>query len=236
VSADADRLAAALRAGLPPGCRFAIEAIDGSHQVREQDRPPGRASSRRLHEFAAGRAAARRALAWLGTDAPALPCADDRSPRWPAGIVGSIAHGGALALAVVAHQQQVSLLGVDLEPWRMLDDDVVDLILTGGERGHGLAGDPLPAFCAKEAVFKASWPRLRRFLEFAEVELAPTGGDPAAGWRRYRVVEGPVAPLALAIAVTRSEGYQCALAWRAGDRAPAADVDAGAVDRLAGVR
>src|SRR5579862_3760621 len=51
-----------------------------------------RAVAKRIHEFAGGRACARAGLAQLGFGLVALPMNADRTPRWPAGAAGSIAH------------------------------------------------------------------------------------------------------------------------------------------------
>src|SRR5690242_8343874 len=51
----------------------------------------GRAAPERQLEFRAGRHCARLAMGLLGAAGPVLR-APDRSPVWPSGIVGSIAH------------------------------------------------------------------------------------------------------------------------------------------------
>ena len=60
----------------------------------ERDAVTG-ATPGRVGEFAAGRVAARAALAGLG-DGPSRARRDGRRPRWPAGVVGSITHCAGL--------------------------------------------------------------------------------------------------------------------------------------------
>src|ERR1700757_4626476 len=61
----------------------------------EEARHVEKAVTKRRLEFAAGRRCARLALARLGaTPGPILP-GEDRTPRWPSALVGSITHHGA---------------------------------------------------------------------------------------------------------------------------------------------
>ena len=60
------------------------------------------AVTKRREEFAAGRNAARAALAGLGPPPCPLLRAGRRAPAWPQGIVGSITHCSGFCCAVVA--------------------------------------------------------------------------------------------------------------------------------------
>src|SRR4051812_39625397 len=109
----------------------------------------------RVAEFAAGRVAARRALAALGVAPVALPVGARRMAEWPGGIVGSITHCAGLAAAVVGRTGDWWALGIDAEPAVPLDDDVCDAVTTPAEQAT--LADPLDAtvvFCAKEAFYK----------------------------------------------------------------------------------
>jgi 4'-phosphopantetheinyl transferase EntD len=110
----------------------------------------------RLAEFAAGRRAARRALAALGEPPVALPMGQDRAPTWPAGISGSIAHAAGFAIAVARHGGP---LGVDLEEDAPIEPDLWPLLCAPDELRQLEDGDTGRlvrwVFAAKEAVFKA---------------------------------------------------------------------------------
>ena len=70
---------------------------------------------RRQREFAAGRSAARDAVVKLGSPASAIPCAPDRSPVWPDGIVGSITHTRQTCVAIAGRRERVFAMGIDIE-------------------------------------------------------------------------------------------------------------------------
>ena len=128
-----------------------------------------RAVTGRRAEFAGGRRAARRALAALGHPEVAIPMAEDRSPIWPEGIVGSVSHCDAACIAVVARQSDYMALGVDIEPFNPLPEDILpeiglasELDAVGPDRR--LAGRQL--FSAKEAAYKAQYPLSRTLFGF----------------------------------------------------------------------
>ena len=141
-----------------------------------------RARPRRLLEFRAGRHCARVALSRLGiSPAPLLP-AEDRLPRWPSGIVGSISHTGNVdngwCGAAVARSDDATSLGLDaelalpLEPelWtRVLRREEADFVSASGVSDRGLLAKLF--FCAKEAAYKCQFPLSRRFLEFHDFSI-----------------------------------------------------------------
>lgn len=128
---------------------------------------PGAAIPRRLAEFAAGRSAARMAMAGLGHPPQPIPTAPDRAPIWPAGLTGSITHSDRLCLAIIGRSTQWAGLGIDTEPAEPLDPALWPIILRPEE---GLpAPDPATAkliFSAKEAVYKAQYPISKRLFGF----------------------------------------------------------------------
>ena len=141
-----------------------------------------RAVEARQREFATGRRLAHELLARLGRGgAPLLPD-ERRTPRWPAGVVGSIAHSRRAAAVALASERELAGLGIDLEEDGPLAPDVAATVLTEREaqRARALPGDWLAwakvAFCAKECAYKAWSPFLGRVLEFEEVELALDAG------------------------------------------------------------
>lgn len=126
----------------------------------------------RLAEFAAGRQAARSALAALGLRPTALPMGPDRAPVWPAGISGSIAHAAGLAVAVARHGAP---LGVDVEDDSPLPQDLWSSLTSPEERAAFPPGDPgrqvRLVFAAKEAVFKAQSQGARAMFGFDAVRV-----------------------------------------------------------------
>ncbi|WP_300551135.1 4'-phosphopantetheinyl transferase superfamily protein [Roseovarius sp.] len=131
-----------------------------------------RAVPSRRREFAAGRRAARDAMAALDLPAAAVLPGPDRAPIWPDGVVGSISHGGGACLALVARQGRVIGLGIDIEPAEALPSDMIETVCTLGER-HSLAAHALLGrviFCAKEAAYKAQYGLSRQMLGFHDLD------------------------------------------------------------------
>lgn len=137
-----------------------------------------RAVTQRQQEFAAGRWAARDAMRRLGHPALAVPANADRSPCWPAGLVGSISHCRSTCLAVLARSDECASVGVDVEPDRGLPEDLWSTICTPEELRQ-LADMPEPmrsrwvtrVFSAKEAYYKWVYPRIRTLLDFQDVTI-----------------------------------------------------------------
>ncbi len=129
-----------------------------------------RAVDKRKIEFAAGRVAAKRALAALGVHEVELLRDAEGRPRWPSGVVGSITHTGALCAAVVARSADARAIGLDAEPDEALEPSLGETLLTERERRAMHA--PLRwTFCAKEAFYKAQSPLTGVFLDFLDVEI-----------------------------------------------------------------
>lgn len=136
------------------------------------------AITRRQKEFAAGRAAAREAMLRLGRSASAIPAQVDRSPHWPADLVGSISHSHATCISVVAAKSHWKAVGVDVEPDQALSRDLWSLIGRPNElkRSSALpeairARWMMRIFCAKEAYYKCVYPQTLHVLEFHDVEI-----------------------------------------------------------------
>lgn len=125
----------------------------------------------RKAEFAAGRAAARAAMAELDMAPAAIPAGDDRAPIWPENLTGSITHGEDTALAVVGLASDYRGLGIDIEPDAPLPDDILSEICDGDECAW-IAGQVAPLrwarliFVAKEAAFKCQYPTTQTIFGF----------------------------------------------------------------------
>lgn len=134
------------------------------------------AASRRAS--GAARRLARGLLQRFGHAAHAIIKGASGAPVWPKGLVGSLAHDEAVAVATVGRDTTLASLGVDVEPLVPLGVDLLDLVLTARERD--IVGEDLllarGLFAAKEATYKAVQPLTHRFLEFQDIEI-----DVAAG-------------------------------------------------------
>lgn len=125
----------------------------------------------RRREFAAGRAAARAAMAELGLEPAAITMSADRSPIWPPGLTGTIAHCGQFALAALVRSRDIRAIGIDVEPSDPLAADLVSEICSPAELAWlDTLADPLThaklVFCAKEAAYKSQYPISRTMFGF----------------------------------------------------------------------
>jgi 4'-phosphopantetheinyl transferase EntD len=135
---------------------------------------------KRIMEFAAGRACARRALQELGIDDFVLLPAEDRQPLWPRSIVGSITHTTGYCAAVVARRESFAGIGIDSEEVSSVARDLWPTICTPEETGWcaSLPGSQQPAaaallFSAKEAFYKGQYPGTREWLNFHDLCIEP---------------------------------------------------------------
>ncbi len=188
-------LAARARAWAPDGVALGVADIrQPAPPVWPEEAPAiARAIPARRREFAAGRHAARQAMAALGAPLRPLPGGQNRAPRWPAGLTGAISHDATSAIALVARTTRYRGLGVDVEPDAPLPEDLVPEICLPEERAwladmpamqrHALARR---IFCAKEAVYKAQFALTGLLFGFdaVHVALSPASDDFAATFRR----------------------------------------------------
>jgi 4'-phosphopantetheinyl transferase EntD len=156
--------------------------------------------------FIGGRVAMRTAMAALGAGAdeaawPILPTPRG-APALPPGFVASVSHKREIAVAIAARAEPTprTTIGIDVEIPRPLLTDIAPRVLTPAERAE-IAGlvpvardaEVLFRFAAKEAIYKALDPWVRRLVSFQEVEIG-TGSD---GGRTARLAlardDGPFA-------------------------------------------
>lgn len=129
---------------------------------------------RRRRASGSVRRAARGLCAQLGLDHREFVPDDSGVPPSPPGWLASFSHDDVAAIAVFG-RVPLRGLGIDLEAPDALDEELTARVLAPGEdRALADAGiDGKAVFSIKEAVFKATWPADRVFLEFAEVHLDP---------------------------------------------------------------
>lgn len=191
---------AALARLLPPEVATAVLGVGAAPVcVEEEALVPG-AGARRRAEFRAGRACARAALVALGVRPVAVGRGAYREPLWPPGVVGSITHGGDLAAAAAARSEDAWAVAVDVEPLLPeLEPGVDRLVRRPDERAaDGGAHAAKIAFCAKECVYKALFPRTGWALGFHDVRVhvAPDRGTFRAEVdARFRLDSRPLRPL-----------------------------------------
>jgi 4'-phosphopantetheinyl transferase EntD len=172
---------------LPPGVESEEcfgEPPDGALFPEESAVVAGAVELRR-REYATVRSCARACLRRLGyPPAPILP-GFGGAPGWPQGAVGSLTHCAGYAAAAVASEHSVASIGIDAEPDAPLPPGVLDLVATRSERrrlaDHGPVIDGVHAdrllFSAKEAVYKAWFPRTGRWLDPSEAEVLVARGQ-----------------------------------------------------------
>lgn len=121
----------------------------------------------------AARMVARTLLLQLGVSSCSIPKDAKGAPVWPPGVVGSLAHSDDIAVAAVALDTNALSVGIDIEPDVDLPDGLIEIVATPDElrryRGDILRSRLL--FVAKEAVYKATFPLDRLFLDFLDVEI-----------------------------------------------------------------
>ncbi len=153
----------------------------------------------RRRTWAGGRAAMREVLARVGVRPSALLADDRGAPLLPAGVAGSITHKEGVAAALVAFEPRVRI-GVDLEMDVARSHDLSSLILADDEiaeladvEGGALGREVLLRFSAKEAVYKAIDPFVRRYVGFKEVSVSTRRDGTADVTTRFDRAEGPFA-------------------------------------------
>jgi 4'-phosphopantetheinyl transferase EntD len=145
-----------------------------------------KAVKKRQREFRAGRHCARQALRRLAQPEQAILRDDNRAPVWPSGIIGSITHCRDMCLAACANEGELVGLGVDAEPLLPLSQGVEKYIHSEYEQQFMKENPELPErliFSAKESLYKAFYPLMRRYFGFLSVELEI---EPASGSIQYR--------------------------------------------------
>jgi 4'-phosphopantetheinyl transferase EntD len=161
---------------------------DASLLYPEERHACGGFAPKRLKEFAAGRACARRALAEFGIAAISLPVDGDRRPRWPQAMVGSITHTAGFCGAAVAERARFKGLGLDVECIANVARAVWSQICTPEEEAS-LRSRPRRersivaaiTFSAKEAFYKCQYGLTRGWLDFHDLSVEVEEEDETRG-------------------------------------------------------
>jgi enterobactin synthetase component D len=147
-------------------------------EAAEQRLP--RAVPKRQAEFAAGRHAARFALAAIDVRGPVVR-GEDAAPRWPSGAVGSISHGAGIAVAAVARTSTHRGVGIDVERVVTRDTHAELIARVAAPQELVVLTRALPEvsnellfsliFSAKESLFKCLFPLAQVFFGFEDAVL-----------------------------------------------------------------
>jgi 4'-phosphopantetheinyl transferase EntD len=135
-------------------------------------------AEKRIQDFTAGRACARRGLLELGLTDFSLLSGSDRVPIWPSGIVGSITHTRGFRAAVVAPGRDLRSLGLDCEGADAVDQELWERICAPPELERLAELDSVTAqhqasliFAAKEAFYKCQYPLTKAWVGFEDVVI-----------------------------------------------------------------
>jgi len=132
----------------------------------------------REKEFAAGRHCAQNALSrW--NEAREIGRAEDRTPIWPTGYVGSISHSANWVWAAAAKSASIHTVGVDTEV--IVDEKTrttTEDLIGSRKDWDSLKGLEFQSeteftvlFSAKEAFYKCWYPIAKQFFDFKDVKV-----------------------------------------------------------------
>jgi enterobactin synthetase component D len=182
------------------GDATALDALAAGLRAEERAHAAALPPARRA-TWVGGRVALRAALEALNVDAGPLLATPRGAPALPPGVAGSISHKQTLAVALAARAPGGETLGVDVEidpTVRVPRGDIAPRVLTEAERARvdtlppaARSREILIAFTAKEAVYKALDPWVRRFVSWQEVELGRTVDGTLTAELRLPAGEGP---------------------------------------------
>jgi enterobactin synthetase component D len=165
---------------------FEVDAYsDALYEVLGVALPPGlvRAVNKRKAEFLGGRFLAALALERIGGPAVEIGVGEHRQPLWPVNISGSLSHSSDRLACLVSRDPALGL-GIDIE--RILTDaearHLAAPVVSAAEQalleahssefevgGFGVGFSAV--FSAKEALFKALYPRVRYYFDFHAARL-----------------------------------------------------------------
>ncbi len=175
-----------IRRGLPYGAMVGVSIPENTDQINPSDIKRLHSTERdyarglsglRQATWVGGRIALRKALSSIGAEKGPLLSGNYGEPQLPENYTGSVSHKKDLAVAIAAKKQH-GLIGIDLEDANGRPRDVAKKVLTPNEMREIEA---LPAelqwpatlmrFSMKEAVYKALFPHVRRYIGFQEAEV-----------------------------------------------------------------
>ena len=189
--------------------RFDANQFDaGLFQTLDIDYPDNIARSvpKRQAEFLAGRHCAAECLRALDMRERQVGIGEHRSPQWPSGIVGSIAHTDENSIAVASRDPLLGV-GVDLqtiEAKALRDTQALFVQAADRPAVQGCALDDVQVlalvFSVKESYFKMAYAYAQCYFDFDAVSVRHI--DPTAGTVLLRVEQALHAKLPVGMAMT----------------------------------
>lgn len=138
-----------------------------------------RAANKRQAEYFAGRWLAAKVMENFGIRNFKLSADTRGCPQWPEGLLGSLSHGDDHVQCCVGERKHFRAIGIDVQA--LITEDAARKlqmrILSSAERDL-LAQSELPlntavamSFSAKESIYKAIYPIVRRYFGYRSAEL-----------------------------------------------------------------
>lgn len=137
-----------------------------------------KATVKRKSEFLAGRYCAQESLKRWQVQDEIIGIGEGRHPIWPAGIVGSISHCHAYAVAVTAKVDNVLAVGLDAEDVAKEEtiNEIMEMVVNQNE--IVLIKEPsrrdvvfTVIFSMKESFFKAVYPIVGFYFDFQAISI-----------------------------------------------------------------
>lgn len=138
-----------------------------------------KASPKRQREFSCGRYFAHQLLNKLGFSDFIIGRDKKGCPLWPEALVGSISHTSHYCVAMIAKQDTVVSIGVDLEEsgrmkkplWSKLFTTNETRVLESIKEPDEQMRQAAIVFSAKEAFYKCDYPVNNHFHDFTDIEI-----------------------------------------------------------------
>ena len=131
---------------------------------------------KRQAEFMAGRLCAYEAMSFFRYEGDkSVAFCEDRSPIWPVEFKGSITHTEETAVVVIGLAEMIEMIGIDLEgvmsdgTYRLVASRVLNKNDALKAKHSAFWGTLI--FSAKESLYKALYPEVRKFFGFEAASL-----------------------------------------------------------------
>lgn len=163
-------------------CHFSVaDYRDDLFSVADIDFPDHLtpAVAKRRAEYLAGRYLARQVLVPLGHQNFILQRGENRAPIWPRGIAGALSHNVDTALCAARSDGGTNGVGIDVETQMPLQraESLWAGIVSEAEcrwlrqQAQSFAFLLTLTFSAKESLFKALYPQVRRYFDFLDAQI-----------------------------------------------------------------
>ncbi|OLP55630.1 hypothetical protein BJF92_08110 [Rhizobium rhizosphaerae] len=170
-----------------------------------------------LRASGAARRLAREMMVASGHPAAPIPRAASGAPLFPSGLIGSLAHDEEMAVAALAPAGPGLSLGIDVEPFAPLTNEIAALVRQPGDimpRELDPAHAARLLFSAKEAIYKASFPLTGEVLGYEHIACDLTQGTALiASGQRLRLAFR-LSPRIVVLAVAGMAEGPAARGWR----------------------